>query len=68
MYKDNIIFIGLDTHKVSTEVAYIEDQRGAKPVHHGKIKTNKSAIVKLSRQFQSKYPKAALHFVYEAGP
>ena len=68
MYKDNIIFIGLDTHKVSTEVAYIEDQRGAKPVHHGKIKTNKSAIIKLARQFQSKYPQATLHFVYEAGP
>ena len=68
MYKDNIIFIGLDTHKVSTEVAYIEDQRGAKPVHHGKIKTNKSAIMKLARQFQSKYPQATLHFVYEAGP
>lgn len=68
MYKDNIIFIGLDTHKVSTEVAYIEDQRGAKSVHHGKIKTNKSAIMKLARQFQSKYPQATLHFVYEAGP
>tara|TARA_R110000737_G_scaffold31037_1_gene49539 strand:- start:235 stop:1389 length:1155 start_codon:yes stop_codon:yes gene_type:complete len=68
MYKDNIIFIGLDTHKVSTEVAYIEDQRGAKPVHHGKIKTNKSAIMKLARQFQSKSPQATLHFVYEAGP
>ena len=68
MYKDNIIFIGLDTHKVSTEVAYIEDQRGTKPVHHGKIKTNKSAIMKLARQFQSKYPQATLHFVYEAGP
>lgn len=68
MYKGNIIFIGLDTHKVSTEVAYIEDQRGAKSVHHGKIKTNKSAIMKLARQFQSKYPQATLHFVYEAGP
>tara|TARA_R110000772_G_scaffold208623_1_gene319208 strand:+ start:1259 stop:1381 length:123 start_codon:yes stop_codon:yes gene_type:complete len=39
MSKDNIVFIGLDTHKVSTEVAHIEDQRGAKTVHQGKIKT-----------------------------
>jgi len=31
MIKHNILFIGLDTHKVSTEVAHIEDQRGAKP-------------------------------------
>jgi hypothetical protein len=28
----------LDTHKVSTEVAHIEDQRGAKPVHQEKSK------------------------------
>ncbi len=28
MYKHNILFIGLDTHKISTEVAHIEDQRG----------------------------------------
>jgi transposase len=68
MYKHNIVFIGLDTHKVSTEVAHIEDQRGAKIVHHGKIKTNKAAITKLARQYQSKYPQATLHFVYEAGP
>jgi transposase len=68
MHKHNIVFIGLDTHKVSTEVAHIEDQRGAKPVHHGKIKTNKAAITKLARQYQSKYPQATLHFVYEAGP
>ena len=28
--KHNILFIGLDTHKEFVEVAYIEDQRGAK--------------------------------------
>ena len=32
MYEHNILFIGLDTHKVSTEVAHVEDQRGAKPI------------------------------------
>ena len=56
MTKHNILFIGLDTHKVSTIVAHIEDQRGAKPVHKGKINTNKAAIPKLARQYQSKYP------------
>jgi len=56
--------LGLDTHKVSTEVAHIEDQRGAKPVHYGEIKTT---ITKLARQYQSKYPHTTLHFVYEAG-
>ncbi len=30
MYKHNILFIGLDTHKVFTEVAHIEDQGSIK--------------------------------------
>lgn len=68
MSKHNILFIGLDTHKVFSEVAYIEDQRGAKPVHHGRIPSDKKSIKKLVRQFESKYPNATLHFVYEAGP
>jgi hypothetical protein len=38
MIKHNILFIGLDTHKTFTEVAYIEDQRGAKSTHLGKIR------------------------------
>jgi transposase len=43
-YKHNILFIDLDTHKTFTEVAYIEDQRGAKPIHFGKILSNKAAL------------------------
>lgn len=65
MTKYNIVFIGLDTHKEFNEGAYIEDQRGAKPVHLGRISSSKLAI---NRQFESKYPHATLHFVYEAGP
>jgi len=68
MTKHNILFIGLDTHKEFNEVAYIEDQRGAQPIHHGRIPSSKVAIKKLIRQFESKYPSATLHFVYEAGP
>ncbi len=68
MSKHNILFIGLDTHKEFVEVAYIEDQRGAKPTHLGRQATSKIAIKKLVRQFESKYPEATLHFVYEAGP
>lgn len=68
MNKHNILFIGLDTHKTFTEVAYIEDARGAKSQHLGRILSNKSAFKKLVRQLQSKYPHATLHFVYEAGP
>ena len=68
MNNDSIIFIGLDTHKSFIQVAVLQGQRGAQPQHLGRIKSNKSALVKLALQLQSKYPKATLHFVYEAGP
>jgi transposase len=68
MHKDTLLFIGLDTHKESTDAAYVNDERGSSVVHYGKISTTKPALVKLARQFVSKYPGATLHFVYEAGP
>ncbi len=68
MINNSIIFIGLDTHKIFTQLAVLKDERGDKPESLGKIKTNKSAFIKLARQLQSKYPKATLHFIYEAGP
>ena len=68
MNQHTILFIGLDTHKEFVEVAYIEDQYGANPVHYGRISSAKAAITKLAKQFQSKYPNATLHFVYDAGP
>ena len=68
MNKNNILFIGLDTHKEFTEVAYCEDNRGAKPTHLGRISSAKASITKLARQLQYKYPHATLHFTYEAGP
>ena len=49
MTKYSILFIGLDNHKTFTEVAYIEDQRGANPIHLGKILSNKAAFKKLAR-------------------
>ena len=68
MNKDNMIFIGMDTHKVFCENAYCLDSRDSTPQPLGRITTTKQAITKLARQFQSKYPNATLHFVYEAGP
>ncbi|MCG9640471.1 IS110 family transposase [Vibrio sp. Isolate34] len=68
MSKDSIIFIGLDAHKSFIQVAVLQEHRGANPQHLGRIKSNKSALIKLARQLQSKYPTATLHFVYEAGP
>ncbi|MCQ8891741.1 IS110 family transposase [Pseudoalteromonas carrageenovora] len=68
MNKHSILFIGLDTHKEFNEVAYIEEYRGSQPVHLGRFSSSKVAVQKLVRQFESKYPGATLHFVYEAGP
>ncbi|WP_415905966.1 IS110 family transposase [Neptuniibacter sp. QD72_48] len=68
MNNSSIVFIGLDTHKEFVEVAYVQDQRQADIVHLGRISSSKLSMTKLTRQMQSKYPKATLHFVYEAGP
>ena len=68
MNKHSMIFIGLDTHKEFHEVAYCEEQRGATPVHYGRIPSSKVSVKKLLRQFESKYPGTTLHAVYEAGP
>lgn len=62
------IFIGLDTHKEFTEVAYVPSGRDERCVHFGKVKTTKPALIKMARHFVSKYPHSRLHFVYEAGP
>ncbi|MBA6398446.1 IS110 family transposase, partial [Colwellia sp. BRX10-4] len=48
MIKHNILFIGLDTHKTFTKVAYNEDQRGTKSVHLGKILSDKRDALKLA--------------------
>jgi|GEM_PF-2334934 len=44
MNNDTIIFIGLDTHKDFTEIAYSEYQREKTIEHFGRIKTTKPAI------------------------
>ncbi|NRB39618.1 MAG: transposase [Pseudomonadales bacterium] len=68
MENPNIVFIGMDTHKVSSSISYVLDGFEQSPKHLGKIPSDKKSLEKLVRQMQSKYPKATLHFVYEAGP
>ena len=67
MNKDNMIFVGMDTHKVFCEIAYCEDSRDSISQALGRITTTKRAITRFTRQLQSKYPRAALHLVQEAG-
>lgn len=68
MKSPKLVFIGMDTHKETTDVSYILDGFQAEPVYLGKIRSTKQAFTKLVRQMQSKYPRATLHFAYEAGP
>ena len=68
MKNDSIVFVGMDTHKESTDVSYVLDGREHSPLHLGKIATRKLAVRKLVRQLQSKHAKSTLYFVYEAGP
>ena len=57
----------METHKEFTKVAYVLDGRDESVHHHGRIQTTKPSLVKLARQFQSQYPQARLHVVYEVG-
>ena len=50
---NTLIFVGMDTHKEFTEVAYSLDGRDEHSHHHGKIPTTKQALSKLARQLQS---------------
>lgn len=64
----NTLFIGLDTAKEHSEVAYSHDDRLHSPCLSSRIRSTKQGVTKMARQFQSKYPKAQLMFIYEAGP
>jgi transposase len=68
MKNHSIIFVGMDTHKESTDISTVYDGHQERPQFYGKIPTRKHAVEKLVRQLQSRHPGATLHFVYEAGP
>ena len=68
MNNDTIVFIGMDTHKEFTEIAYSGYAREVAIEHFGQIKTTKPAIIKFAKQMQSKYPKATLHFYTKPVP
>ena len=66
MTNSNILFIGLDVHKESIEVAIAEDGLSGEVRHLGKISGSLTAVDKLIRKLASKGK--TLHFCYEAGP
>lgn len=64
--KKSSIFVGLDVHKNSIEIALAEAGRNGEIRSYGKIDGDLAALDKVIRKLVSKG--CELHFVYEAGP
>ncbi len=64
--KKLIMYVGLDVHKNSIEVAFADAGRDGEVRSYGKIDGNLTALDKVIRKLESKG--VALHFAYEAGP
>jgi len=62
----NVLFVGLDVHKETIEVAIAEGGRNGEVRRYGKINGDLDAVDKLVRKLQSSGKH--LEFVYEAGP
>jgi transposase len=64
--KKSIMFVGLDVHKNTIEIAFAEGGRDDEVRHYGKIDSTLAALDKVIRKLVSK--DCDLSFVYEAGP
>jgi len=64
--KDYSIFVGMDVHKNSIEIALAEEGRDGEVRRYGQIDGSLTALDKAVRKLISKG--CYLHFVYEAGP
>jgi len=64
--KKRTIFVGLDVHKNSIDVAIAEDGRDAEVRSYGTIGGDLASVARLASKLRAKG--ATLHVVYEAGP
>ena len=61
-----ILYVGMDVHKKSIDVAITDKRTNGKVRSYGKIDGTLEALDKLVRKLKSNA--SDLHFVYEAGP
>jgi transposase len=66
MTKSNILFIGMDVHKESIEIAIADDGAHGEVRRYGRIGGTLDALKKTLRKLVSE--DKTLHFCYEAGP
>jgi transposase len=66
MRKSSILFVGMDVHKESIEIALVEDGANGEVRRYGRIGGTFDAVKKVLRKLVSQG--RTLHFCYEAGP
>ena len=64
--KKSIMYVGLDVHKCSIEIAIAESGRHSEVRSYGQIEGTLTALDKVIRKLEAKG--ATLSFAYEAGP
>ena len=64
--RKSVLYVGLDVHKMSMEVAHAESGAYGEVRHYGRIGGDLEALDKVTRKLQAKG--AELRFAYEAGP